>query len=94
MRVIIAFVVGVLVGALAALMLAPESGEDLRAHLLEEGRREQSRMKSEYERNVTELRGRLDKVQTDIHALRNRSGEVEVVEEISEETIVEVTETA
>lgn len=83
MRVMIAFTVGVLVGAVAALMLAPESGEDLRTHLLEEGRREQERLKAEYEKNVAEIRGRLDKVQTDIHALRNRSDE-EAVEEAAE----------
>lgn len=75
MKVIMTFVVGVLVGAVAALMLAPKSGEDLRAHLLEEGRREQVRMKAEYEKNVAELRSRMDKVQTDIHALRNRTDE-------------------
>jgi gas vesicle protein len=82
MKVIVAFVFGVLVGAVAALMLAPESGEELRTHLLEEGRREQERVKAEYEKNAAELRNRLDKLQTDIQSMRNRASEA--VEEVTD----------
>lgn len=58
------FLVGVVVGAVASLLLAPKSGADLRADLAREAHERQERLQQQYDRATTEMQGRLDKLET------------------------------
>jgi gas vesicle protein len=63
---ILSFIAGAVVGALAALLLAPKSGEDLRADLAREARQDRDRLQKEYDHAVKEAHNRLDKIQADV----------------------------
>lgn len=71
-KAIVAFGIGVVVGAAAALLLAPKSGDDLRAELAREARVEREKLKDEYAKAAGEVHERLDKVQADMHATAER----------------------
>lgn len=90
MKSLFAFVLGVAVGAIAALLYAPQSGEELRARIREEAELERQRLQAQYERGLAELQTRMDKVQHDVQTLINQSmssdGEKAVVEEGAETT--------
>jgi gas vesicle protein len=68
MKEVIAFLVGAAVGAAAALLLAPKSGEELRMQLRDEARTDRERLRREYAQAVDEVQGRLDKVHADVQA--------------------------
>ncbi len=72
MKMVIAFVVGVIVGSVAALMLSPKSGEELRQELRQEAKAERDRLKNEYIQAVEAMQQRMDKVHSDVQeALAN-----------------------
>ena len=85
MKSIFAFIVGAAVGAIAALLYAPQSGEELRARIREEAELERQRLQAQYERGLSEMHDRVDKVQQDVQTLVNQSkspdGEEAVVEQ-------------
>lgn len=58
--------VGVVIGASAALMLAPKSGEDLRAHLRAEADSEMRRVREEMNSRVQELNNKLDQARNEL----------------------------
>ena len=90
MKSIFAFIVGAAVGAIAALLYAPQSGEELRARIREEAELERQRLQAQYERGLTEMHARVDKVQQDVQTLVNQSkspdGDEAVVELEAEAT--------
>ncbi len=73
MKSIFAFIVGAAVGAIAALLYAPQSGEELRARIREEAELERQRLQAQYERGLAEMHARVDKVQQDVQTLVNQS---------------------
>ena len=76
LKVLISFIVGATVGAAAALLLAPSSGEDLRHHLHDVAEADRERMRSEYQKGMGELQSRVDKMSTDIgSAIHKDKGE-------------------
>jgi gas vesicle protein len=66
LKVLISFSVGAAVGAAAALLLAPSSGEELRNHLYDIAEADRERMRAEYQRGMEDLQLRMDKMSTDI----------------------------
>jgi gas vesicle protein len=82
MNTIVSFVIGAVVGAIAALLLAPQSGEELRARMRQEAEAERQRLQSQYEKGMQDLHGRMDKIQHDIQS-HSADGE-ELVEEAAE----------
>ncbi len=73
MKLIFGFVLGAAVGAIAALLYAPQSGEELRARIREEAELERQRLQAQYERGLAEMQARMDKVQQDVQTLINQS---------------------
>ena len=77
LKVLISFFVGAAVGAAAALLLAPSSGEELRHNLHDVAEADRERMRSEYQRGMDDLHQRMDKMSTDVSsAVRRDKGEV------------------
>ena len=77
-KIVIAFVVGVVVGAAASLLLAPKSGEELREELRQSALAEREQLKAEYSEAVSQLQQQVDKVQGDVQEkLANAKGKVE-----------------
>lgn len=66
LKVLISFFVGTAVGAAAALLLAPSSGEDLRQHLYDVAEADRERMRAEYQKGMQELQSRLDQISTEV----------------------------
>lgn len=90
---IIAFFVGAVAGAIAALMLAPKSGEDLRADLAREAQADRDRIMNEYNRANREMHSRLDKVQSDVQStLEQVRGKAEEAKEEADEALAEAEE--
>ena len=69
MKSMFAFIVGIAVGTIAALLYAPQSGEELRARIREEAELERERLQAQYERGLAEMQARIDKVQQDVQTL-------------------------
>ncbi len=90
MKLIFGFILGAAVGAIAALLYAPQSGEELRARIREEAELERQRLQAQYERGLKEMQARLDKVQQDVQTLVNESmspaGDEAAVEQEAEAT--------
>jgi len=87
-KVLISFIVGAAVGAAAALMLAPSSGEDLRQHLHEVADADRERMRVEYQKGMEDLHSRVDKMSSSLH--KDKGQEVVVEEEVVVEVVADV----
>jgi gas vesicle protein len=83
LKVLISFLVGAAVGAAAALMLAPSSGEELRQHMHDVADADRERMRVEYQKGMDELHSRMDKLSS------KGKGQEEVVE-VDAEVAVDV----
>ena len=66
LKVLISFFVGTAVGAAAALLLAPSSGEDLRQHLYDVAEADRERMRAEYQKGMQELQSRVDQISSEV----------------------------
>ena len=75
----LAFILGVIVGAfggaLAALMLAPQSGEELRARIQQEAMAERDRMQARYEHSKEDLKHRVDQAYDELRTPHEQAGE-------------------
>jgi len=87
LKVLISFFVGAAVGAAAALMLAPSSGEELRQHMHEIADADRERMRVEYQKGMEELHTRMDKVSSAVH--KDKGQEEEVVVDVEVDVDVE-----
>ncbi len=67
MKMVIAFVLGVMVGSVVTLMLAPKSGEELRQELRQQAAAEREQARKEYAQAMEQVHQRVDKVQSDMH---------------------------
>lgn len=83
LKVLISFTVGAAVGAAAALLLAPSSGEELRSHLYDVAEADRERMRAEYQRGMEDLQQRMDKMSADISSAIQR-GQAETAQEIAD----------
>jgi len=66
---------GALIGGAVALLFAPSSGEELRANIKTQADTQVARMQDQYQKGMTELQTRVDKMSNDLQALSNRSKE-------------------
>jgi len=82
LKVMISFLVGAAVGAAAALLMAPSSGEELRAHMHEVADADRQRMRAEYQQGMDDLRSRMDKMSSDVDSSFDNNQEEEVVVEV------------
>lgn len=79
---VVSFFLGVVVGVAAALLLAPKSGEELRADMGHQAQIERDRVQKEYHRAVGEVQERLDKVHADVQSTLDHVKEQAEVEEV------------
>ena len=73
MKYFVSFLSGALVGAIAALLMAPSSGEELRAQIGERAEAELKRAETEWNRALTELNVKLEDVRQELTTLAQRS---------------------
>jgi gas vesicle protein len=85
LKVLISFIFGAAVGAAAALLMAPSSGEELRSHLHEVADADRQRMRAEYQKGMDELHVRVDKMSSAVHKDNSEVEEVDVEAEITVE---------
>jgi gas vesicle protein len=92
MKTIFAFVFGVSVGAVLALLFAPKSGSELRRQLGDEAAADRMRMQERYTHAVQGTQDRVDKLHADVQTLMNnqldREAE-EAAEAVEEDIVVE-----
>ena len=62
-------ILGAAIGAVAALLFAPQSGAELRANLQEQAIAERERLQALLEQHMAELQPQIDKLQQDIQAV-------------------------
>jgi len=68
---------GALIGGVVALLFAPSSGEDLRANIKTQVDTQATRLQDQYQKGMTELQTRVDKMSNDLQALSSRSKETD-----------------
>jgi gas vesicle protein len=73
MREFVFFVLGVAVGAVAALMFAPSSGAELRGQIQTAAEREAGRLQSEWQDGLQKTNYRLDALQADLRSALQRA---------------------
>jgi gas vesicle protein len=74
MKEIIVFFTGVAFGVIIALLLAPESGADLRANIKSKVDNELPKLKSDFQASMKKTDQRLDKVEADLKKTQTQSG--------------------
>jgi gas vesicle protein len=76
MKVMASFVLGVVVGAALALLIAPKSGKELRADLQAVAEKDLSRLQAEWKSAEAKANERLDQAQADLgQAIEQAAGE-------------------
>jgi gas vesicle protein len=62
-------ILGAAIGAVTALLFAPQSGAELRANIQEQALAERQRLQALYEQQMAELQPQLDKLQKDVQSV-------------------------
>ena len=75
MKYVISFLSGAVVGAVAALLLAPSSGEELRTNIKTQADTQVTRLQDEWQKGMQELQGRMDKMSGDLQARVSKAKE-------------------
>jgi gas vesicle protein len=77
MKYAISFGLGALVGAIAALLLAPSSGEELRSNIKSQADAQYAKLQDEWQKGMQEIRSRVDKLTSDFQAVSSEIKEAE-----------------
>ena len=80
MKGLFGFVAGLALGAVAALLLAPETGEELRSQIQDAANRDMTRLQEAFQRDMEELNTRMAKMQTEMQSYVQEEGVEEVVD--------------
>jgi gas vesicle protein len=84
MRSIMSFIVGITfgaaVGAIVALLFAPSSGQELRGNIKTQADAQYAKMQEQYQKGMTELQTRMDKMSSDLQGMRGGSKETSTPE--------------
>jgi len=75
MKYVLSFLLGALAGSLVALLFAPSSGEELRANIKIRADEEYSRLQDGLQKGMQDLRTRMDKLNSDVQAIANKTEE-------------------
>ena len=89
MKQLFSFLAGVIVGGVAALLLAPMSGEDLRRQIQEEANAEMKKVDAEWHKIMEQLSQTVEDTQAELRAYIERAQA-----DKSEEAVDEATEEA
>jgi gas vesicle protein len=66
---------GALIGGAVALLFAPSSGEELRSNIKTQADTQVARLQDQYQKGMTEMQTRMDKMGSDLQAIASRSKE-------------------
>ncbi len=77
MKFVLGFLAGAIVGAAAALLYAPSSGDELRKNIKIQADTQYAKLQEEWQRGSQEMQTRIDKLSSDLQALSNRSKETD-----------------
>ena len=75
MKFIIGFIWGAMIGAAVALLYAPSTGEELRANIKTQADTQAARLQEEWQKGMSELQDRMDKLNSDLQALSGKADE-------------------
>ena len=67
MREIVYFILGVAVGSLVTLLLAPESGQEVRTKIQSAAKQDYASMQAEWQKEANKIHQRMDQLQAKIH---------------------------
>ncbi|MCO6450617.1 MAG: YtxH domain-containing protein [Caldilineales bacterium] len=84
MKGLFGFVFGIAVGAVAALLLAPETSEELRHQILDTTTRDMTKLQDAMQRDMNELNTRVAKMQTDLQSYFQKATEIDIIVEETE----------
>ena len=68
---------GALIGASVALLYAPSSGQELRANIKSQADVQYARLQDQWQKGMTEMQTRMDKMSSDLQSMTGRSKEAE-----------------
>ena len=77
MKYVLTLLLGTVIGAVTALLLAPSSGEELRTSIKTKADSQYTKLQEEWQRGTQEMQTRIDKLSSDFQALSNRSKEAD-----------------
>lgn len=69
MKYAASFLIGALVGAVAALLLAPSSGEELRTNIKSQADAQYVKLQDEWQKGMQEIKARADKLTGDLESV-------------------------
>jgi gas vesicle protein len=72
LKYVLTFLLGVATGTAVGLLLAPSSGEELRANIKTQADTQVARLQDEYQKTVQEMQSRVDNLNSEMQALSNR----------------------
>ena len=72
MKYVLVFLLGALSGAVAALLFAPSSGEELRANIKTQADAKAAKLQSEYQKGMKDMNARIDQLSSQLHASRSK----------------------
>ena len=72
MKYAMSFLLGAVVGAAAALLFAPSSGEELRANIKTQADTQYARLQDEYHKGLQEMQTRMDKLSSELQDMSSK----------------------
>jgi len=91
MKQLFSFLAGVIVGGVAALLLAPMSGEDLRQQIQDEANAEIKKVDAEWKKILEQLNQTVENTQAELRAYIERAQAGKSEEAVTEEAVDEAT---
>lgn len=73
MKVFVGFLAGALFGGVLGLLLAPSSGEDLRARLRAEAERDYQRAQEQLHKGMEQVQAQVDKLSSEVQEAASRA---------------------
>jgi gas vesicle protein len=77
MKYVLTLLLGAVIGAVTALLLAPSSGEELRTSIKTQADTQYAKLQEEWQRGTQEMQTRIDKLSSDLQALSSHSKEAD-----------------
>ena len=72
MKYALSFLLGAVVGAAVALLIAPSSGEELRANIKTQADTQYARLQDEYQKGMQEMQTRMDKMSSELQVMTSK----------------------
>jgi gas vesicle protein len=75
MKDVFYLLLGAAIGAIIALLFAPESGQELRANIRSTADKDLHKLQAEWQTAMAKTHERLDQIQADLHRTQSEGGE-------------------